>query len=85
MLQIKSELIVNMNEQKSLSEYKTPSYTLRAVRNYTQKNREKINSKWREKYDNNPDFREKEKKRLMERYYRKKQEKEMKDKNITQM
>jgi len=77
MLQIKSELIVNMNEQKSLSEYKTPSYTLRAVRNYQQRNKEKLNEyakKKKERYQNDPEFREQEKKKAMERYYRKKQE-----------
>jgi hypothetical protein len=74
---INTESIVNINETPS-SRYKTPDYTLRAVRNYQQKNREKLNesarNRWREKY-NDPEFREKERKRLMERYYRKKQEK----------
>lgn len=65
-------------------QYKTPSYTLRAVRKYQEKNKEKINeyarNRKKERYQNDPEFREKEKKKAMERYYRKKQEKEHKEK-----
>ena len=66
------------------SQYKTPSYTLRAVRKYQEKNKEKINeyarNRKKERYQNDPEFREKEKKKAMERYYKKKQEKEEKEK-----
>lgn len=55
------------------SQYKTPSYTLRAVRKYQEKNKEKINSKWRERYENDPEFREKQKQLSREKYQKKKE------------
>jgi hypothetical protein len=54
--------------------YKTPSYTLRAIRKYHEKNREKINEKKKEKYKNDPEFRERERQKAKERYYRKKEQ-----------
>jgi hypothetical protein len=53
--------------------YKTPSYTLRAVKKYQEKNKDKINSKWRERYENDPEFREKQKQKSREKYQRKKE------------
>jgi hypothetical protein len=57
---------------ESQNNYKTPSYTLRAVRKYQEKNKEKINSKWRERYENDPEFREKQKQLSREKYQKKK-------------
>ena len=61
--------------------YKTPSYTLRAIKKYQQKNKDKLNeyakNKKKERYQNDPEFREREKKKAMERYYKKKMEKEI--------
>lgn len=79
---------VTLHETGSVPEtgYKTPSYTRRAVAKYQEKNKEKLNeyakNRWREKYENDPEFREKQKKRLMERYYRKKAEQEQLNKKI---
>jgi hypothetical protein len=77
--------IVDTQNEMMEKNYKTPSYTRRAVAKYQEKNKEKLNeyakNKWREKYENDPEFREKQKKRLMERYYRKKQEQQLNKKN----
>lgn len=54
-----SSLTLHETEITSESTHKTPSYTLRAVRKYQEKNKDKINSKWRERYENDPEFREK--------------------------
>jgi hypothetical protein len=55
--------------------FKTPSYTLRATRKYREKNREKLNeyarNRIKEKYSNDPVFREEQKKKTKERYYKK--------------
>jgi hypothetical protein len=79
-----TETTTNITQEPERS-YKTPVYTRRAVSRYQEKNKEKLNeyakNRWREKYENDPEFREKQKKRLMERYYKKKQEKELKEKN----
>ena len=76
--------IENTPINESISNYKTPSYTRKAVAKYQEKNKEKLNeyarNRWREKYENDPEFREKQKKRLMERYHKKKQEKDSKEK-----
>jgi hypothetical protein len=61
------------NTQDSSSNYKTPSYTLRAIRKYQEKNKDKINSKWRERYENDPEFREKQKQKSKLKYEKKKQ------------
>lgn len=54
----------------------TPEYTLRAIKKYQQKNKEKINEKNRtrniERYHNDPEYREKEKQKALERYYKRK-------------
>lgn len=57
--------------------YKTPSYTLRAVRKYQEKNKDKINSKWRERYENDPEFREKQKQLSREKYQKKKEKEKL--------
>ena len=69
---IQSEPIISEPQ----SAYKTPSYTLRAIKKYQDKNREKINEKKKEKYTNDPEYREREKKKAMERYYKKKMAKQ---------
>ena len=49
------EGITMTQEPQSSYHYKTPSYTLKAVKAYQEKNREKLNeyakNRWREKYD----------------------------------
>jgi hypothetical protein len=75
-----TETTTNIIQEPERS-YKTPVYTRRAVSRYQEKNKEKLNeyakNRWREKYENDPEFREKHKQRSLERYHRKKQEKEM--------
>jgi len=72
-----------IQESTSINQYKTPSYTRRASAKYYEKNKEKLNqnakSRWREKYENDPEFREKHRQRSLE-YHRKKKEKQPKDK-----
>jgi hypothetical protein len=71
-----TETTTNITQEPERS-YKTPVYTRRAVSRYQEKNKEKLNeyakNRWREKYENDPEFREKQKKK---RYYKKKQEME---------
>jgi hypothetical protein len=64
---------MTIEETNPQTQYKTPSYTLRAVRKYQEKNKEKINSKWRERYENDPEFREKQKQLSREKYQKKKE------------
>ena len=53
-----------------------PEYTVRAIRKYHEKNKEKINGKNNarniERYHNDPEFRERKKQKELERYHRKK-------------
>ncbi len=70
----------NTNIQERL--YKTPSYTLNAIKRYQERNKDKMEeyaNKKKERYQNDPEFREKEKQKALERYYRRK-EKESKEK-----
>jgi hypothetical protein len=71
---INPESTVTIQEQTSSSSYKTPSYTLNAIKRYQEKNKEKLNqyakNRWREKYDNDPEFREKHKQRSLARYHK---------------
>ena len=70
----------SIQESNSNTKYKTPSYMRRAVDKYHEKNKERLNeyakNRWREKYENDPEFREKHKQRSLERYHRKKAEQE---------
>jgi hypothetical protein len=56
--------------------YKTPSYTRRAIHNYQEKNRELINSKYRERYENDPEFRERESAKAKRAYLKQKAKKD---------
>jgi hypothetical protein len=71
---------IGVAEQKEEKVYKTPSYTLRAVKNYQEKNKEKIREyardRYREKYLTDPVFREKEQIRKKESNLRRKLKKE---------
>ncbi len=70
----------NIQEASSATQYKTPSYTRRAINKYQEKNREIINRKrneqYRERYANDPEFREKQKQKSILKYQMKKMEKE---------
>jgi hypothetical protein len=66
---------------------KTPSYTMNAIRKYQEKNKEKINEyariKKKERYANDPEFRENEKRKALERYYKRKQRELLASKNTS--
>jgi hypothetical protein len=70
----------NIQDTSSATQYKTPSYTRRAIDKYKEKNREMINQKrkerFKERYANDPEFREKQKQQSILKYQKKKLEKE---------
>jgi hypothetical protein len=66
----------NNVEERTVKTYKVPSYIRNAVKRYQEKNKEKINEYFRshskEKYDNDPLYREQKKQKSRERYMRNK-------------
>jgi hypothetical protein len=77
-------------EELPIKVLKTPSYNLRAIKNYQDKNREKVNeysrTRWKDKYDNDPEFKEKERQRIREYRAKKRQEEKLKlQQNSTQI
>jgi hypothetical protein len=64
------------NSQEEKVKVVIPEYTLRAIKKYQEKNKaelkEKNNSRNKERYQNDPEYREREKQKALERYYRKK-------------
>ena len=78
-----SELSKTIDKNLEIKSYKTPSYTMRAVKKYQEKNREKLNEKKKERYANDPEFRENEKKKALERYYKRRQRELLASKNTS--
>jgi hypothetical protein len=52
---------------------KVPEYTRRAIQRYQEKNKEKISQNYKNKYENDEEFRERKKRQALERYYKKKE------------
>jgi hypothetical protein len=77
------ETIVEEPVTVPVKQYKTPAYLLRGIKAYQDRNREKINeyarNRYKEKFDNDPEFREKERQRHRERKARKKLEEQSKN------
>jgi nucleosome binding factor SPN SPT16 subunit len=71
----------NIQDTSSATQYKTPSYTRRAINKYQEKNKDKLREYARtrrhERYQNDPEFRERERKKALERYHKKKMEEEI--------
>jgi|LakMenEpi03Aug12_release.lakeMendotaPanAssembly.Ray.scaffolds.fasta_scaffold6048114_1 hypothetical protein len=67
--------MVDVCENFDEKQLKTPSYTLKAIKKYQEKNKERLQEYAREKYKEkyaDPDFREKERIRKKELYHKKK-------------
>ena len=79
-MEVQSEVIVNERTDESTKTIKTPSYTLKAIRRYQEQNKDKINERrkqrYKERYENDPEFREKQKQLASLQRQKKKLEKE---------